>query len=118
MLHRIILALIGLLDVVNGSKWLFDGKRLPTLGLGLAPSDLPHIKVINLGLAPSDLLQIKSRVSFLRTMASSHRPSVSTLRPRVGFLRARVGTLRPRDSSLNPRVRPSDLRPIKLVACG
>ena len=34
MLRRIILALIGLLAVVNGSKWLFDGKRLPTLGLG------------------------------------------------------------------------------------
>ena len=33
MLRRIILALIGLLAVVNGSKWLFDGKRLPTLGL-------------------------------------------------------------------------------------
>ena len=31
MLRRIILALIGLLAVVNGSKWLFDGKRLPTL---------------------------------------------------------------------------------------
>ena len=34
MLCRIILALIGLLAVVNGSKWLFDGKRLPTLDLG------------------------------------------------------------------------------------
>ena len=33
MLRRIILALIGFLAVVNGSKWLFDGKRLPTLGL-------------------------------------------------------------------------------------
>ena len=33
MLRRFILALIGLLAVVNGSKWLFDGKRLPTLGI-------------------------------------------------------------------------------------
>ena len=33
MLRRIIVALIGLLAVVNGSKWLFDGKRLPILGL-------------------------------------------------------------------------------------
>ena len=33
MLRRIILALIGLLAVVNGSKWLFDGKRLQTLVL-------------------------------------------------------------------------------------
>ena len=33
MLRRIILALIGLLAVENGSKWLFDDKRLPTLGL-------------------------------------------------------------------------------------
>ena len=33
MLRRIVVALIGLLAVVNGSKWLFDGKRLPTLGL-------------------------------------------------------------------------------------
>ena len=32
MLRRIIVALIGLLAVVNGPKWLFDGKRLPTLG--------------------------------------------------------------------------------------
>ena len=35
MLRRIILALIGLFAVVNGSKWLFDGKRLPTLDIGL-----------------------------------------------------------------------------------
>ena len=35
MLRRIVVALIGLLAVVNGSKWLFDGKRLPTLGLGI-----------------------------------------------------------------------------------
>ena len=34
MLRRIILALIGLLAVVKGSKWLFDGKRFPTLGIG------------------------------------------------------------------------------------
>ena len=34
MLRRNIVALIGLLAVVNGSKWLFDGKRLPTLALG------------------------------------------------------------------------------------
>ena len=34
MLRRIIVAFIGLLAVVNGSKWLFDGKRLPTFGLG------------------------------------------------------------------------------------
>ena len=33
MLRKNIVALIGLLAVVNGSKWLFDGKRLPTLGL-------------------------------------------------------------------------------------
>ena len=33
MLRRNIVALIGLLAEVNGSKWLFDGKRLPTLGL-------------------------------------------------------------------------------------
>ena len=33
MLRRIILALIGFLAVLNGSKWLFDGKRLPTLEL-------------------------------------------------------------------------------------
>ena len=38
MLRRIILALIGLLAVVNGSKWLFDGKRLPTLALGVSGS--------------------------------------------------------------------------------
>ena len=31
--HRIIVALIGLLVVGNGSKWLFDGKKLPTPGL-------------------------------------------------------------------------------------
>ena len=33
MLRRNIVALIGLLAVVNGSKWLFDGKRLPTLAI-------------------------------------------------------------------------------------
>ena len=33
MLRRIIVALIDLLAVVNGPKWLFEGKRLPTLGL-------------------------------------------------------------------------------------
>ena len=33
MLRRIVVALIGLLAVVNGSKWLIDGKRLPTLEL-------------------------------------------------------------------------------------
>ena len=33
MLRRNIVALIGLLAVINGSKWLFDGKRLPTLAL-------------------------------------------------------------------------------------
>ena len=31
MLRGIIVALIGLLAAVNGSKWFFDGKRLPTL---------------------------------------------------------------------------------------
>ena len=34
MLRRNIVALIDLLAVVNGFKWLFDGKRLPTLDLG------------------------------------------------------------------------------------
>ena len=34
MLRRNIVALIGLLAVINRSKWLFDGKRLPTLVLG------------------------------------------------------------------------------------
>ena len=34
MLRRNIVALIGLLAVVNGTKWLFYGKRLPTLDLG------------------------------------------------------------------------------------
>ena len=38
MLRRITVALIGLLAVVNGSKWLFDGKRLPTLGIGQTPT--------------------------------------------------------------------------------
>ena len=31
--RRITVAIIGLLAVISGSKWLFDGKRLPTLGL-------------------------------------------------------------------------------------
>ena len=36
MLRRIVVALIGLLAEVNGSKWLFDGKRLSTLGIRVA----------------------------------------------------------------------------------
>ena len=47
MLHRIIVALIGPLVVGNGYKWLFDGKRLPTLVLGLLQSFLlPARKVL------------------------------------------------------------------------
>ena len=59
MLRRIILALIGLLAVVNGSKWLFDGKRLPTLGLA---KDGVMFIVLQNGLAICWWLRKKTRV--------------------------------------------------------
>ena len=40
--RRITVALIGLLAVVSGSKWLFDGKRLPTLVLVQSVADAEH----------------------------------------------------------------------------
>ena len=42
MLRRVIAALIGLLAVVNGPKWLFDGKRLPILALTSLSTSADH----------------------------------------------------------------------------